>query len=270
MGPGKRDARLEAETQAVQESLDLGKGPVCRVVWFEMGAGQASRILLVIHHLVVDGVSWRILLEDLQRGCQQVKGGQRLDFPAKTTSFQQWAQKLGAYAGTEQVGRELEYWSGSVGVERLPVDHEGAEDVVEEGRTVMVWLSEEETRGLLQEVPGKYHTEINDVLLTVLVEAFSRWTGRERLVLDLEGHGREEEIIGGVDVTRTVGWFTTMYPVVLKWEGEQGIGGAIKSVKEQLRAVPRRGIGYGLLKYVRGEQALREGAGAQVVFNYFR
>ncbi len=267
-GERERAARLEAEAQRVQESLDLERGPVGRVVWFDMGAGEANRLLLVIHHLVVDGVSWRILLEDLQRGCRQVKGGQRLEFPAKTTSFQKWAEKLEDYAGTESVALELDYWRNSASAERLPVDWEGIEDLVEETGTVREWLNEEETRALLQDVPGKYRTEINDVLLTALAGAFCQWTGQDRLVLDLEGHGREEAAVGGVDLTRTVGWFTTLYPVKLEWKRGLEPESALKSVKEQLRAVPHRGIGYGLLKYVRREPSLRKETAPEVGFNY--
>jgi len=143
---------------------------------------------------------------------------------------------------------------------------------------VRVWLSEEETQAVLQEVPAVYHTQINDVLVTAVAKAFRRWTGRDELLVEMEGHGREE-LFEGVDVTRTVGWFTSMYPVRVRLgEGygeeasEERVGEELKRVKEQLRGVPGRGVGYGMLRYVSGDReagrAVGEGAKAEVSFNY--
>jgi non-ribosomal peptide synthase protein (TIGR01720 family) len=132
-------------------------------------------------------------------------------------------------------------------------------------------LSAEETRALLQEVPRAYNTQINDVLLTALAQAFARWTGESSLLVDLEGHGREE-ILEGVDLSRTVGWFTSMFPVVLELGEASNQGDALKSVKEQLRKIPNRGIGYGVLRYLNADkqvaQHLRALPAAEVMFTY--
>ncbi|MBO0782764.1 MAG: hypothetical protein J2P37_28450, partial [Ktedonobacteraceae bacterium] len=137
--------------------------------------------------------------------------------------------------------------------------------------SVSVSLSVEETKALLQEAPEAYHTQINDLLLTALGQAFVRWTGRQTLLVDLEGHGRED-IFEGIDLSRTVGWFTTIYPVILCLEKDSGPGEDIKSVKEQLRSIPNRGLGYGLLRYLSGDEmiaaALRRLPQAEVSFNY--
>src|SRR5207247_7744318 len=162
---------------------------------------------------------------------------------------------------------EREYWRAIVAAEpsRLPVDQAGGEErnTVGTVRTVSVVLGEDETRSLLQEVPAAYRTQIGDVLLTAVLEAFAEWTGREELLIDLEGHGRED-LFTGVDLSRTVGWFTTIYPVRLQ-RGAGGPGEALKAVKEQLRRVPNRGIGYGLLRYVRDEEMDSSAGGS---FNY--
>jgi non-ribosomal peptide synthase protein (TIGR01720 family) len=129
----------------------------------------------------------------------------------------------------------------------------------------------EETRALLQEVPQAYHTHINDALLTALVQAFAHWTESPALLVDMEGHGREE-IVEGVDLSRTVGWFTTVFPVLLQLEQSSHPEEALKSVKEQLRAIPKRGIGYGLLRYLCQDMMvapqLRALPQAEVCFNY--
>ena len=139
----------------------------------------------------------------------------------------------------------------------MPVDREGVESVVGEQEALVVRLSEEETRGLLQEVPEKYHTQINDALMMALGQALGEWAGRETVTVDLEGHGREE-LFEELDVTRTVGWFTTMYPVVLPGKVKEP-GQALKEVKERLRGVPRRGIGYGVRKWLKGEPGDEKG-----------
>ena len=135
----------------------------------------------------------------------------------------------------------------------------------------IVSLSVEETRALLQEVPGAYGTEINDVLLTALVQTFSRWTGERALLIELEGHGREN-LFDDLDVSRTIGWFTTTYPIYLNLKNASAAGDAIMTIKEQLRRIPNRGIGYGLLKYLNDNKAIEAKLNtipeAEVGFNY--
>jgi non-ribosomal peptide synthase protein (TIGR01720 family) len=241
-------------------------------------------LLVVAHHLVIDGVSWRIVLGDLGRAYEQLKRGEGVELGEKTTSYQQWAKRLAEYGRSEQIRREQEYWL-EMGVERasrLPVELEG-ENVEGAVEVVTKSLSEEETGRLLQQVPEVYHTQINDVLLTALGEAMGQWMGSDEVLVDVEGHGREEIGADGVDVTRTVGWFTTIYPVVLErsgsgsgsgrsGRGRAGEGEGLKRVKEQLRGMPGRGMGYGLLRYGVGNEEiaekLREKQQAEVLFNY--
>jgi len=272
LDPDGQDRALEAAGERVQASLDLEHGPLGRAVLFARG-GRGRVLLLVLHHWAVDGVSWRILREDLERACGQIEAGQPLDLGAKGTPFQQWAEALRAYAGSEAARAEAGYWlaQGPDGVPPLPVDGTG-ERTVAGRRTVEVGLDEAETRALLQEVPAAYRTQVNDVLLCALAEAVGGWTGSARVRLALEGHGREEEVGGGVDLTRTVGWFTSVYPVVLETAGAAGPGERLKRVKEQLRAIPGRGIGHGALRWLAEDADLRARLAAQaepeIVFNY--
>ena len=168
---------------------------------------------MVVHHLAVDGVSWRIVLEDLQKAYEQQRRGERVKLGAKTSSYQQWAKGLAEYAKREGGGeREREYWETERGEWRkLERDREGA-NTAETAEQVTVELEKEKTRELLEQVPGVYRTQIGEVLMAALVRSVRRWTGEGRLWVEMEGHGREP-ILEEMDVTRTVGWFTTMYPM---------------------------------------------------------
>jgi non-ribosomal peptide synthase protein (TIGR01720 family) len=224
-----------------------------------------------VHHLLVDGVSWRILLEDLQTASEQLSRGESVQLPAKTTSFARWAERLVRYAQSPAVEEESSRWFGSRQgtVNPLPVDFENGENVGGSSESVSVSLSVEETEALLREIPEVYHTQINDVLLTAVAKAFATWTGDSSVLLALEGHGREP-IFEDVDVSRTVGWFTTIYPVLLHVEQHDSPGDALRSIKEQLRAVPNRGLNYGVLRYLKnsGVQAGPAHNLPEVGFNY--
>ncbi len=265
-----RRAALEEAAGWVQGSLDLVAGPLLRAVLFHLGADRKARLLLAAHHLVIDGVSWRILLEDLETGYRQLSRGEAVSLPPKTTSFRRWAERLAAAVGS--AAPEGVWWLQAVRRSPgwLPRDREEGSNDAASACAVRIALEVEETQALLQAVPRAYRTQINDVLLTALVEALAGWTGNRRLLVDLEGHGREE-IFADLAVSRTVGWFTTVFPVLLDLDGIVAPGAALKAVKEQLRAIPQRGIGYGLLRSLgSGEEAaaLRSAPGAELIFNY--
>ncbi|BAY50143.1 amino acid adenylation domain-containing protein (plasmid) [Scytonema sp. HK-05] len=269
----EQKAAIEAAAASLQASLNLSSGPLMRVAFFALGTDKPSRLLIVIHHLAVDGVSWRILLDDLLSAYQQLSRGEAIVLPPKTTSFKHWAMQLTSYARSDTAKKELTYWQGisRTDISRLPVDNAFDANTVASARTVSVSLSPGETRALLQEVPKAYKTQINDILLTALVQVLGKWTGNNSVLLNLEGHGRED-IFEDVDLSRTVGWFTTIFPVLLELKATDNVGESLKSIKEQLRAVPNRGIGYGLLRYLSGDaeitstlQALPQ---AEVSFNY--
>ena len=280
----ERASAVERAAARVQASLDLASGRLLRVVLFTGGA-EGARLLLVAHHLVVDGVSWRILLEDLLTGYEQLSRGLALELPAKTTSFKQWAERLRAYARVGTLAEEVGYWeAGRSGpVAALPVDHAGGDNTVASAGTVEVALTVAETQALVQEVPAAYRTQINDVLLTAVALALASWTGQGACLVDVEGHGREElfgdaagsgreELFEEVDLSRTVGWFTSLFPLRLELEVGMGPGAALRSVKEQLRGVPGRGLGYGVLRYLSPDEDVRRrlaaGPPAEVSFNY--
>ncbi|MEG4425925.1 MULTISPECIES: amino acid adenylation domain-containing protein [unclassified Microcoleus] len=269
--PEEREAAFQTAATQLQASLNLSEGPLLRAALFDFGKHQPNCLLLAIHHLAVDGVSWRILIEDFQTAYGQISRGETVALPPKTTSFKQWAERLHEWARSPELQAEFDYWFAlsHQPTSRLPVDFPTAANLVASEKTVSVALSVEETKLLLQEVPAAYRTQINDVLLTALGQAFERWTGNNSLLLDLEGHGRED-IFEGVDLSRTIGWFTSVFPVLLNLKKPADLGAAIKSVKEQLRAVPNRGVGCGVLEYLNPENVknLHKLPQAEVSFNY--
>ncbi|CAG2160773.1 non-ribosomal peptide synthetase [Cupriavidus numazuensis] len=247
---------------AAQAQLKLTLAAPFRAVWMEAGAGRAGRLLLVAHHLVVDAVSWRILVEDLQACYTQA--GNALP---PTSAFRLWSETLARHAQSPTLLAELPYWQAvTQHVEPLP-GHAGGSNRVAEAQTVTLELDAAATAGLLSKVPAAYRTRINDVLLTALARTLCAWDGRDSVLVELEGHGREDAF-DGVDMGRTVGWFTTLFPVRLAPAGA-ALGDSLKAVKEQLRAVPGNGLGYGVLRYLSETgRVLEQGAAPQVTFNY--
>jgi amino acid adenylation domain-containing protein len=243
LGAADQGPALDALAAGLLRSLDLEHGPIIRAALFDLGRARPGRLLFVAHPLAVDAVSWQILLDDLATLEQAIARGEPLRLPPATTSYRQWAHSQ------EQ---ELEQEAAADGpvADRLPVellpldfDRDGDRDLgtIDEADTVIVTLDEDESRALAEAVPEAYGTELSDALLTALTEALARWTGHDAVRLDLEGDGRD----GRIDLARTVGCFTTRIPVVLELPADPGPAAAIKAIKEQLRALPRRGDGSG-------------------------
>ncbi|WNI16131.1 non-ribosomal peptide synthetase [Actinacidiphila sp. ITFR-21] len=272
LGTAESEAVYVREAEAARRALAPAAGTVLRAVWFDTGPGRSGRLLLVVHHLAVDGVSWRTLAADLPAawaavGPRDRPGGADV-LPLPATSFKRWAQLLTADAATDRRVAELPYWQD---VSRTPDPPLGrrapdpARDTAQRLATHTVELPEEWTRPLLTTVASAYHAGVNDVLLAGLSLAVVDWrtrrglSDRTELLLHLEGHGREE-IADGADLSRTVGWFTSLFPVRLdpgpvppltaaRIPGST-LDRALRQVKEQLRAVPGRGLGFGLLRYL--------------------
>ncbi|MEW2513259.1 non-ribosomal peptide synthase/polyketide synthase [Streptomyces sp. NPDC046870] len=236
---------------ALGAGFDLAGGPLLRAaLCLPDDGGGRPVLLLAAHHLVVDAVSWRLVLEDLEHAHRALRDGERPDLGAKSTSFRDWARRLAAHTEAGGFDGELAHWQALDAPAALPADHPGGANTVADEDSVTAGLDAEETRRLLQDVPDVYRTRVNDVLLCALGRVLARWTGRDRVAVTLEGHGREE-LFEDADLARTVGWFTAMYPVALDVPRDAGTGTALKTVKENLRAVPHGGLGYGALRFLR-------------------
>ena len=270
---GEQITQMAEISELKQRSLNLEQGPLVSAVFFQLG--NSARLLIIIHHLVIDGVSWRILLEDLGTSYHQLEAGKSGQLPAKTSSFKNWAEAIQIYAQKPEHKSQLDYWLAANfnSVPCLPLDYQAdaTANTVANANILSFSLTEEQTRLLLQGVPQAYNTQINDILLTALVQTFARWTNFPGLLLDLEGHGREN-MINSLTLSRTIGWFTSIFPVFLTLENIENTGDSLKSIKEQLRQIPNRGVDYGIGYYLNPDLSiqfrLRNYPKAEVSFNY--
>ncbi|PZD72647.1 Linear gramicidin synthase subunit D [Acaryochloris thomasi RCC1774] len=255
--PPEQQSLAITETAAqVQSSLNITVGPLLQIALFRTAPQEADRLLITIHHLVVDGISWRILLDDFQALLKQQ------NLPPKTCSARQWNQQLKGYDALAQ----KDFWLQQ-GVEAtpLPIDFSDGSNTYATRRTHEIQLSTAETTTLLQRVPKAYSATINDLLVAALVRAITQWSKQPTLRIDFEGHGRADL---GIDISRTVGWFTTLYPVQFDLSDAAELSTALKTIKEQLRQVPDQGLGYGVLRYLARDAELQSQAPAPIRFNY--
>ena len=274
----EQESAIEQHSNALHSSLNLSEGGLMRIAFFNLGVNCPGYLLIIIHHLVIDNLSWEILRQDLETLCTQIRHKEEIKLPAKTTSWQNWAKELVAYAASDTLKEEVDDWLNRLNIQAVKIPKNDGENIINTEASVQrksTLLNVAETSVLLQDLPAAYNLKVNDILLTALAQAIASnqkiSAETERLIVDLEGHGRED-IATGIDVSRTVGWFTSLFPVVLSLNNLSEPGSALKSIKEQLRQIPNRGIGYGLLRYLRGNQKLREKLEtlpqAEILFNY--
>ncbi|MER5636710.1 amino acid adenylation domain-containing protein, partial [Kitasatospora sp. NPDC002227] len=279
----RTEASLDGAAAAARDRLAPAQGRMVQAVWSETGPGVPSRLLLLIHHLVVDGVTWRIVEEDLLAALDAVRAGRPVELEPVPTSFRRWAKRLAAEALTDRRAAELPYWEAALATPDPLLGHrplDPARDTYATEGTLRLVLPAGATQALLTKVTAAYHAQVNDVLLTALALAVRHWRGEgsEAVLVSAEGHGREE-IVDGVDLHRTAGWFTSVFPVRLDpgrigWsevtEAGPALGRALGLVKEQLRTLPDNGIGFGLLRYLNPATAtvLAGYAAPQLEFNY--
>ncbi|ACS86837.1 non-ribosomal peptide synthetase [Musicola paradisiaca] len=264
---------MAAIADRMQRRLSIADNTLIVVSLVECGSQQPQRLLLVIHHLLVDGISWRILLEDLQTLYQQIEAGKPPALPRKNLSLQGWVEKLQGYAFGAQIELERAFWRQLADQARtvapLPVVGQRQVNLAQDSRMLTQRLSAGMTEKLVRDLPRVFNTKINDVLLTALLQTFMRWTRQPRLLLHLEGHGRED-LFPQTDISRTVGWFTSLFPVLLDEEGLAADSpmALLRGVKEQLRRIPFNGLGYGILRYLGQDAQLQAFPSPEISFNY--
>ena len=257
--------------ERVQRSFDLALGPLLRAVLFERAAPNVPQLLLVAHHLVVDAVSWPILVEDVHDVCRRLQRAGTAQLPPKSTSFKWWAQRMEEYARTPLLARELDYWLNAVPprVEPLPVASDEGPNDVGSVVTVNARTSVDATSALLLSVPAAFGTQIMDALVAALTLSLQEWKGSEGLLVNLEGHGRDE-VFEGANLFATVGWFTTLYPFYSILDPADGVRANLERTRAALAVIPNKGFGYGPLRYMTAEgRRLGDLPAAEVSFNYF-
>ncbi|WP_344174701.1 condensation domain-containing protein, partial [Pilimelia columellifera] len=275
--------RVRAEAAAARQRLAID-GSLVQAVWFDRGVDRSGRLVLVVHHLAVDAVSWRILLPDLAEAWDAVAAGGPVQLAPVGTSLRTWARRLADWGRQPQRQAELPVWTEVLGPPDAPLGGrplDPEKDIVASATGLTVRLAPDITEAVLSEVTSVFHAEMTDVLMAALAIAFrtTGLAGPRGLLVDLEGHGRAEELVGGVDLSRTVGWFTTSHPARLDTGsadpsilrgGGAAVGTVLKQVKEHLRTVTGIGLGYGLLRYSdrRTGAVLARLAQPQVGLNY--
>lgn len=260
----------DKEIESIQQSINIETGPLVKLGLFRENDGD--HLLIVIHHLVIDGVSWRILLEDLIVAYEQVENGQEIKLQDKTDSFIEWSKCILEFAENNGLGNEVNFWRTIESTQKtlLPKDKVSNNCMVQNTAIVKTSLSKELTENLIKHANRSYNTETIDILLAALGLTLKEWTLKDKIFVSLEGHGREG-IIKGCDVTRTIGWFTSIYPFIIDASITKDMPYYIKHIKESIRRVPNKGIGYGILKYssdIYKEYSKEFTSAPQVCFNY--
>ncbi|NGM14132.1 non-ribosomal peptide synthetase [Verrucosispora sioxanthis] len=275
-------ALLADEAAKAVGQLSASAGQVIRMVWFAPPGGAPGRLLIAAHHLVVDGMSWRVLVPDLAEAAAQIRSGRTPALAPVGTSLRSWLDELAAEAVRPERVAELELWRGILAPSGDPLGArplDPAVDLTRTAQTLRVEVPAELSRALLTSVPATFRCGVDDVLLTALALALASRRHNRAGVVRLEGHGRQEELVPGTDLTRTVGWFTTVHPVRFDLSGldlTDAINGgpaaaeALRRVKESRRVLPDRGIGYSLLRYLNQATGamLRDHPADEVGFNY--
>lgn len=239
--------KIYEDTAKTQTSLNIFNGPIVKVVLYRC-SGENDRLFIVAHHLVVDGVSWRIIMDDIETIYRQFMDTGRIALPAKTHSYRQWANSNINYVKSENGIKEQTYWKEiekSIKETFLEPDFNYNDN--RNSNYLNISLNKTNTKSLIQELPKKYDAQINDVLLTALTLAVGDISGNYEFSFTLEGHGREE--VMGLDVSRTIGWFTSVFPVFLKITNFNNLKDSIREIKNFLSKIPNKGIGYGIIKH---------------------
>ncbi|HEU5377791.1 MAG TPA: amino acid adenylation domain-containing protein [Ktedonobacteraceae bacterium] len=256
-----------------QTSFDLAKGPLFKAMAVDFGTRRPQSLVLACHYIPADLETWHILMTDIDWAYQQALGGQGIAFPPKTTAFQQFTERLSAFAQSEEVAQEQTYWLSEARrqVPPLPLDFPGQHNTVISRGVVPCELSKEETQILYRDVLKAVNIQIDSVLLAAMVDAFEAWTGTRLLLVNALGHGRGN-LFPDIDLSRTVGWISTLFPMLVDLAGVCSIDEELRAVNAQLRSVPRQGVGYGLLRYLKEDRALvqqfKDFPQAQVFFNF--
>lgn len=256
----EQETNIQKIYKEIKASTDLKNGPLTIACLFNLGS-RSRKFLIIAHHLVIDGLSWRIILQDMYNLLLQLKENRNLTLPTKSSSFKDWAKKINQYDASEE---EI-YWKQVVNVQNnLKLPYDSIDNGIDNMDTAQIFLEQKETLDLLYSANRIYNTETKDLLICALFLTLFEFCNSNTAVIELEGHGREE-LFKGINLNRTVGWFTTLYPFA--WEATNNeLSLQIKSIKEKLRGVPQHGIGFGILKYI--QKKIKNTNNPFVRFNY--
>lgn len=251
--------RINEEVEKIQAGFNINYAPLFRIVYFDLGKKENPHLLFVFHHLILDGVSWRFLIADFFKLFNQKNTGNNLYLGSKTTSYKRWSEQLISLTNNFNLDLKSNYWKKLISYKssvNIPIDFPNGENTYGTTDNITFSISEEQTARLIKDIPKFYKISLMEILLYVLVKTLSSWVKSNEIMVELEGHGRED-IIEGVDLSRTVGWFTTIFPVVLRIE-EKELFSDLKSIQDSIQEIPNRGLDYGLIKYLTNDLNKKE------------
>ncbi len=271
MTPEQAEQRISEVGRHYQSRFDVGAGKLLRAIYFDFGDTQSGKLLLLAHHLIVDGMSWRILMADLQMGYGQISAAQPLKLEEKTTSFAAWGAFLQQFAKSQSFAQQRDYWQQMAAVEVSALTSANASASerlpLQKYQQLHCSLDKSETSYLLSMLPKLHGNEVNEILLSAVYLALHRFSGAHRFSVMMEGHGREE-LSEQIDLSETLGWFTCKYPMLLDFDSVE-VEGILLAAKQRCQSMPNRGIGYGLLRYMLGDTSVADmGRNAALLFNY--
>jgi amino acid adenylation domain-containing protein/non-ribosomal peptide synthase protein (TIGR01720 family) len=267
----ERAPLIEETFKHMNRSLDLERGPLFQVCWFDPGAHQSGRLLLVVHHMIIDIVSWTPLIEDLMTAYRQLAGVKEIKLPMKTSSFQDWANALVDYAHSQEALADVAYWSRQSERPPLPVDSLDGDNALATTRSLFTEMDLESTRQLTDHVVPELETQLSHLLLAALAVGLSDFSGHAKIQIKVEGQGREAI---GVDLnlSRTLGWFTSFYPVFFSLDASQSVREKITAAIHDIEDIPNRGISYSVLRYMNTNDLIKEKMSSipepEVAFNF--
>lgn len=262
--PVEMNSMIELKSLEVQTNQDLSRSLLFKILYFENGRENQDKMLLIAHHLLVDNVSWQILVSDLESIYVRLCRAEEIALLSKTTSYHKWASHLIELSKSGGFDNEIEFWKEQSYSDKVPIDIEALLPIDERSiRTLILEIDSAATENLLRHSNEAYHTKTEELLITALMLGFEKWANIRSLCLGLEKHGRK---FNDIDLTSTVGWFTTYFPVSLKVDNGGRLKSSIVLIKEKLRSIPNEGIGYGVLRYLKKLDELTQNP--PVIFNF--
>lgn len=266
---GMQEQKIQEVIHEDQKGFNLKEAPLIKTTYFKE-TGNNGKIVISMHHLIHDFVSFNIIVEDLIIVYKQLEEGEKANLPNKTTTFGEWVNELWIYSQNNDFTEDINYWCKSIkDIPRLNIDSSKYLLNTEESKANdILTLNVDESNNILSSIPNNYNITSYEVILTCIAEAYFKWTGYSNMLIDFKGHGREE-INTSIDLTRTVGWFTSMYPTKIELDNTSNSSlEKIKQIKNQVNSVPNKGFNYGVLKYIKKVKAFNEIPKAEIAFNY--
>lgn len=267
----QQNQQILHDIETINQSMQLESGQLFSVVLFITDSGFDNKLVLVAHHLIIDNESWRVVLEDLQHCWLNFANNQPIDLPEKTSSFKLWSEKLQQYASTNPLLAEQDYWQLQDANRSAKIPRDIVNDSqANTAKTTQIFNQSfdlQTSNALLKELPKTHKIEVRDSIICALICAINEWAESQSIVIDMEGHGREQ-LFEDVDISRTVGWFTSVFPVLFELVPTANIAQHLTNIQQTIKGIPNKGIGHGIIKEYVADSELKQQSASEICFNY--